>query len=192
MNIITAIEYSSAADCIASARAIRARLFNPPKQVREIAARPPKVEPFYASQIPLWERRPTHFDAHVAAWRNMRAMQFIRAVHPVRTYIEERSADFAFTYDELTGDRRFSRLCAVRHLITFEIKTIVNPSISLPELGKALGGRDHTTVLNSMVKMKAFGHEGRASLELRLRGSQKIPRNATGPNRGEHRRRLSA
>ena len=107
-------------------------------------------------------------------------MQFIRAVHPVRTYIEERSADFAFTYDEITGDRRFSRLCAVRHLITFEIKTIVNPSISLPELGKAMGGRDHTTVMHADRKIRTLMAERRSVFNQVTELTNRIKQQASG------------
>lgn len=191
--MIAAAQYSSAAENRAAADTIRKRLMNPANLVRQLPApQKAKVIPFYASQIPLWEREPQYFDAHITAWRHLRAVHVSRAAQPVKTYLEERAADFGFSYDDLVGQSRISRLCAVRHLITFEIRKIVAPKMSLPEIGKAFGGRDHSTVINSISKMNALGPEGRTALELRLRGSQKVPRNATGPSRPFITRRIEA
>lgn len=54
-----------------------------------------------------------------------------------------------YTREEIVGPSRSSNLVRVRHAIMHEAH---NQGFSLTEIGRAMGGRDHTTVLNAIRK----------------------------------------
>jgi hypothetical protein len=56
------------------------------------------------------------------------------------------------TLAEMDGDRRSIRVVQARHAAMAEIY-VQCPSISLPEIGRMFGGRDHTTVLHAVKKL---------------------------------------
>lgn len=55
------------------------------------------------------------------------------------------AAEFGVTYDELVGPRRYQRIVAMRSVVAERLRA---QRMSLPDIGKALGGRHHTTVMN--------------------------------------------
>ncbi len=104
----------------------------------------------YKPLRPLWTQKPVQFDAHLIAYWKWMAEQS----SPKRAYIRQRAEELGFTFDEIVGDGRTRRLVAARHLIIWEVKTIW-PSTTWPELGRILGGRDHTTIMYSYRKIEA-------------------------------------
>ena len=64
--------------------------------------------------------------------------------------IVKRAMDITgYTRDEIIGPDRSRDLVRVRHAIMHEAH---NLGFSLTEIGRAIGGRDHTTVLNAIRK----------------------------------------
>lgn len=103
----------------------------------------------YKPLRPLWTQKPMQFDAHVTAYWMWVAEQS----SPKRAYIRQRAEELGWTFDEIISEGRRKKLVAARHLIIWEVKTIW-PSASWPELGRILGGRDHTTILYSFRKIE--------------------------------------
>lgn len=58
-----------------------------------------------------------------------------------------------FKAADLLCDRRFKPLVHCRHIAILMVH-LLRPSVSLPELGRRFGGRDHTTILNALRKMQ--------------------------------------
>jgi hypothetical protein len=67
------------------------------------------------------------------------------------------------TLEEIKGKHRARLLAVPRQLVMYEIARQL-PSKSYPEIGRFLGGRDHTTILHAVHKMKAL-HENDADSE---------------------------
>src|SRR5690606_2594705 len=66
--------------------------------------------------------------------------------------------DSEISYDDLLGPRRTRHLVDYRHYATLCVWAL-RPDMSLPNIGKHLGGRDHTTVLHAI---RRFGFESRS------------------------------
>lgn len=95
------------------------------------------------------------FDAHVVAYREWMALNLKFYGSPVRQYVNRRAAELGFTYNQMIGITRKQAIAKVRQLIMWEIKNIVKPDISYPEIGRIFGGRDHTTVLHAIRAVEA-------------------------------------
>ena len=81
-----------------------------------------------------------------------------RIIEVVATYHGMRGKD-------LMGPSRQRQVTRARHIAMFLAR--LHLQMSLPELGRAFGGRDHTTVLASVAKIEATRHED-ASLQALL------------------------
>lgn len=138
-----------------AAHAIRQRLMNPPKVAR-IA--PPEPAPIVKDIAPIIStyRCQQPKDAHVRAWEWFRAQEACK----VNSHIRKRCAQLGISVDDVKGSRRFRRIIVVRQTLMWEIKKLVQPSISLPELGRIFGGRDHTTCLYAVRKIEAERSKG--------------------------------
>ena len=55
---------------------------------------------------------------------------------------------YNITWPELIGIRHHAHLVEARALATWAMRTLVTPPMSYPEIGRALGGRDHNTTIN--------------------------------------------
>lgn len=60
---------------------------------------------------------------------------------------------FGLTRSEMLGKCRASKLAGSRHIAMFLAQTLTLRS--LPEIGRMLGGRDHTTILHGVRKIQA-------------------------------------
>lgn len=79
---------------------------------------------------------------------------------PVRLIIEEVLADFPdVTWNEVSGIRRTRHLVIPRQKCMFEVHR-QRPDLSLPAIGRIFGGRDHTTILHAVRKLKAKQQSG--------------------------------
>lgn len=70
---------------------------------------------------------------------------------PVRDILAEFCFDHDITFAELSGRRRDRHLVALRDE-AIRIVADARPDLSLPQLGRIFGGRDHTTILHSLRK----------------------------------------
>lgn len=145
MMWVQAERYSSAADMERQYAAGRARLMNgrKPKPAVEPKEEPPALIIHYRDQNPK--------DAHIRAWE-------ARHGSPCKNYIQRRCHELDVPYMAVIGPSRIQKFVDARQLLMYEIKTVVKPAISYPELGRLFGGRDHTTALhavNKIAKQKA-------------------------------------
>lgn len=147
MNIqITARPVTSTAALMAEYAAVRRRLWG-------IA--PPKCKPVAPGtlQTPVMTTsriRPEKLkflDAHVKAFRRW---QMISTNGPCSAHLLMRCTEEGISYELMAGPNRQRNIVHFRQKLMWEIKTIVKPSITWPELGRLFGGRDHTTALHGV------------------------------------------
>lgn len=67
--------------------------------------------------------------------------------------IAETAAEYSISEAELLSERRFKREVAARHTAIYRI--MLATGWSLPQIGRCLGHRDHTTILNAIKRYKA-------------------------------------
>ncbi|QRY69189.1 hypothetical protein JVX98_13290 [Ensifer sp. PDNC004] len=165
MMWVQAESYTSAADMERQYAARRARLMGKPAQ----EARPGPVErPEPAIVLVYRDQNPK--DAHVRAWEYWKA----EMGSPCRAYIKRRCDELGVAYEAVIGPSRIQKFVDARQLLMWEIKTIVKPSISWPELGRLFGGRDHTTAFHAVHKVEASQGERRGTdwLERKARSAK--------------------
>jgi chromosomal replication initiator protein len=89
--------------------------------------------------------------------------------------IGQTAAYFGFTIEEICGPSRNHALVQARHIAMYLCRELTD--LSLPNIGREFGGRDHTTVLAAYNKIKATMSEKRlytkiSELTLRIRHHQ--------------------
>ncbi|MBX5238649.1 helix-turn-helix domain-containing protein [Rhizobium sp. NLR22b] len=80
-------------------------------------------------------------------------------MHPTKDYMRRRCKELGITMKDLCGPRRAHPLVDHRQLIMWELKMIVKPEISYPELGR-LFRRDHTTALWAVRRVEELKARG--------------------------------
>jgi chromosomal replication initiator protein len=80
---------------------------------------------------------------------------------PVRvdTILAEAAAYFGVTVDDLRSQNRSRPLVQARQIAMYLVRDLTD--LSLPKIGEVFGGRDHTTVLHAMTKVKGLLSEKR-------------------------------
>lgn len=151
--IVTAREFTSAAEMRAAATATHRRLFNPtarPKTIR--AAETDSLVSVAPSkrQLPLWNFEETVFDAHVVQYRSRRVEI---AANPAKVHIKDRCRELGTTYKVMIGADRRYKTVAIRHQLMWEVHQRFG--LSFPAIGRLFGGRDHTTALSAIRKVEA-------------------------------------
>lgn len=97
--------------------------------------------------------------AHIAAeerQRSMLAAEYRKdgQLRPsIRQILAEVALQTGFTVDEIKSARRAKALCMARHFVFWRAKT--ETLLSLPEIGRRVGHRDHTTVLHGIRRFDA-------------------------------------
>lgn len=131
---------------IANIKAVRARIaaaaYRPkPVQTNEVTVvRHVKKSEYW--DLPTWKTQRTYFNDHVNRWR-MRSMQ------PNTDWLKDRCDYLGVSYDAIISHSRNRELVKVRHQLMYEIN-VKFPELSLPQIGKMLGSRDHTTILHGI------------------------------------------
>lgn len=147
--IVTARDFTSAAELRAHAAAVHARCFNPP--VRHIPVPTPIIEEpvirVFAPKLPSWEAEAVSFDAHVIEWRN-------RMANPPKAYLKDRCRELGIPYAVMVGKDRRREISDARQLLIWEMHNKFG--MSFPALGRVFGGRDHTTCLYAVRKIEAL------------------------------------
>lgn len=158
MNQIAHISYEDRAK--ARAKEIRLRLMGPQKRVNVFRRGGEETVEESTAKAPDAPRErvivfigPDNFNAHISAWKTWQREQADTMGSPLRCYIRDRATELGYTYADIVGHSRKIPLVAVRHRIMWEIKAQVDPSITLPELGR-LFRRDHTSTLWAVRKIQ--------------------------------------
>lgn len=139
----------------AEAYARRQALIKPANAWRDPAAveKPVKNNVFRLEQFTKEKRRRAILeDAHIIAYRQWKA---IRPTGPAQRYIVKRCLELCVNYYDIVGKARYRRFVVVRHLIIWELKRLVLPGISYPQLARLFGHCDHTTCLYAVKKIDA-------------------------------------
>jgi hypothetical protein len=147
--------YQTGAEMIEEARA-RHRRFEQAGRlvlVKKVDLIPEVHKPFMAQQIPQWKLGKMHFDAHVVEWG-------MRHANPALAYLKDRCAELDILFRHIIGPGRRYAVVEIRHLLMWEIYEKFD--LSLPQIGRLFGGRDHTTVLYAVNKIEARMSEARA------------------------------
>lgn len=165
--MIAVREFTNTADMQAHAAAVRARCFSPKiKAVQKVPAPvvfiQPRPEPTVLVR-PEWKCHDIYFDAHVIESRRileMLAAGDIELVNVARRTVSQIVGDVLkehpqFTISDIKSARRTRKLCHARMLAIFEVR-MQRPDMSFPAIGRWFGGRDHTTILHSVRKIKAM------------------------------------
>jgi hypothetical protein len=148
--MIAARQYSSVDEMMANyARiALYTRPQSPPKRVVTLALVKPEEPPAPRPMVPLWAVEDVWFRAHVDDWLNYR-------LSPVKSYLKARCKELQTRYADVIGPERWRELVKVRHQLMFEVHEKFN--LSYPEIGRQFGGRDHTSALHAVQKVKRNG-----------------------------------
>lgn len=99
------------------------------EQIEELPPQPVKIEPTEAAEEIDFARTP---------------------VWIARKMLEEVADQTGFTAQQIVGPQRHVDLVAARHYLMWRLRR--ETTWSLPEIGRFLGGRDHTTVLHGVRK----------------------------------------
>ena len=78
----------------------------------------------------------------------------------MRKILEDCAALFGVTRDELISSSRTRRIAEARQTAAWVLRRAY-PSLSLEEIGRVLGGRDHTTIIYSITKIEQRMREDR-------------------------------
>ncbi len=152
MNIhIEVKHFQSQAEMVAEAKARRKRFEIAARRAmnRKFTPLPAPTLPtpkFVAKQIPQWEQFGLHFDAHVVEWH-------LRRANPALTYVRDRCNEMGWTPTTILGPQRRREVVRVRQLLMWEVSERFR--LSLPQIGRMFGGRDHTTVLHAIRRVEA-------------------------------------
>ena len=116
---------------------------------RWMAQRPknaPAVKPAMKFEAPRkTPERSVFFDQHVID-------RDIWKMCTPKDFIAWRARLYGCSYDEIVGPSKDRlRIVPARHAAMVDFKTRF-PELSLPSIGRYFGGRDHTTILNALVK----------------------------------------
>jgi len=132
-------------------KARRQRQWLSAARVKRVEALPAPSAPQPANDRPrprLVGPETAQHDDHVTTWRRY-LME--TGFSPRKRFIRERCIDFGVSYDEVVGPSRYKRLVWPRQVIMFELKERFD--LSLPEIGRMFGGRDHSTCLHAIRKV---------------------------------------
>lgn len=149
--MIAVREFTSAAECIAHSQAIHRKFYAKPAEKRPVPA--PVIvaqpeTPLYAR--PMWKRAELRFDDHVKLWEYH---IMVRYAHPVRQFILKRCDEVKIPYQIMTSKTRVDAVVIPRQDLMLDLREIFK--ISLSEIGRHLGGFDHTTALHGIRKATA-------------------------------------
>lgn len=114
----------------------RKRLMGNPKPVKRL--------PIVRKPVTVAET-PRCFDAHVCDWRRHCLLERVTAFE----YIKFRCEELGVSYTDVIGPSRFGDHVRPRQMLIWELKN-TRPWMTLHQIGKEFGGRDHSTLVHSI------------------------------------------
>lgn len=188
------MDYQSPEQMRRQAVAIRQKLMGKPEPFKKAEIIPVEErKPSVRVVPPIWKIYPTEFNSHVREWqRNVVDMRKIErdagiiasiaervtegheAKKPANEIIMEVLENYPWIrMHEIKSRSRTKDLAFVRHMCMYMVH-IQRPDLSLPSIGRIFGGRDHTTVLFALRKMRAYlgDPEAKEFLELKAKRSE--------------------
>ena len=72
---------------------------------------------------------------------------------------------FGLTVEDIIGKARTRDLVDARHIAMYVCRQLTNPPLSFPQIAKAFGGRDHTTVMNAVQRIERDMKERRKTFD---------------------------
>jgi chromosomal replication initiator protein len=76
-----------------------------------------------------------------------------RPITPVLV-LDATSKLFSFSVEDIIGRARTRDLVDARHIAMYVCRQLTNPPLSYPQIARAFGGRDHTTVMNAVQRIE--------------------------------------
>lgn len=148
------LEYASAAEMHAAHKERQRRLWAEPKPI--MMAKVAKCKP----AVPPELVRSMSIKVRIAGWQAWDKVGFtsssiyMRQALTCERIIRLVCQAFDITKVDLLSDRRTRELVHPRQIACYLAKRLT--SRSLPEIGRKMGGRDHTTVLHAVRKVEAM------------------------------------
>jgi chromosomal replication initiator protein len=72
---------------------------------------------------------------------------------------------FGLAVEDIVGKARTRDLVDARHIAMYVCRQLTNPPLSYPQIAKAFGGRDHTTVMNAVQRIERDMKERRKTFD---------------------------
>jgi len=72
---------------------------------------------------------------------------------------------FGIAVEDVIGKARTRDLVDARHIAMYVCRQLTNPPLSFPQIAKAFGGRDHTTVMNAVQRIERDMKERRKTFD---------------------------
>jgi len=148
-------QFGSGADVLADCKAVRDRLRPPSPSARVHVYRPvvaaPEPVPEPIAETPRRERRPHEFIFLNPTGPKPVGTKWTRAA--AEQIIAECAAKHLVSIAQVKGQSRLREVIGARFEVFYRMSTELG--YSLPMVGKAVGGRDHSGVLHGIRKHKA-------------------------------------
>lgn len=96
-------------------------------------------------------------DHHVRAWEKWKLSM---PIGRLSRYVFTRCIELGANFNDVIGPRRSDDLIKVRHLLMWELRNLMEPTPSYPEIGRAFGGKDHTSVIWAVQQIEAKNRAG--------------------------------
>ena len=90
--------------------------------------------------------------------------QQARPITP-QVVLEKAATLFGLTVEDITGKARTRDLVDARHIAMYVCRQLTNPPLSFPQIARAFGGRDHTTVMNAVSRIERDMKERRKTYD---------------------------
>lgn len=138
------------ADQIAHYAAVKRRIQSAAYKPPALIAQPPKPRAKISNdwtRRPLWMREDIHFDWHVMSFK----VQDRTAPHI--KWMRTRCVELGVTYAQMIGVRGKISVTYVRMQMYAEMKELF-PDISYPQIGRAFGNRDHSSVISGIKRWR--------------------------------------
>lgn len=138
---------STHAEQLAHYAAIKRRLYGgkpkpKPKQLLLEVVKTVTVKQSEYWEIPTWKLHRVFFNDHVIRWQ-------MRGFTVPSDWLKNRCVEIGVEYKDMIGHSRKRAVCAPRHRLMYEVHKQF-PELSLPQVGRMFGGRDHTTILHGV------------------------------------------
>ena len=92
--------------------------------------------------IPLWQNHRTYFNDHVIRWQ-------MRGFSVPSDWLRDRCKELDVEHSDIVSHSRKRELSMTRQRLMVETHERF-PELSLPQIGRMFGGRDHTTILHGI------------------------------------------